>query len=297
MSEISSGESGSCEVRGDGNTAQSGDVYTSEVSEVEHTSDLSEGDVDVGFSNELDDSYSSYMEDGKIEDFDKNESSIEDENSSEDESLEHELNSKYSDYLNGEFASDEVVKNNETTTLENVNEESDDIGSELDKKYNEYIDKGNEKNDVTYTERGELKEADKVKLREETGWSNEIIDSTKSLEEAEIYRKADLKEEAIDGKTCLVRQDIDMEQKDEFGRTNKERMANGNPPLTESGETVELHHIGQKQNSPLAELTTQEHRGKGNDTVLHDKQKESEIDRTAFAKERKQHWESRSENC
>ena len=82
-----------------------------------------------------------------------------------------------------------------------------------------------------------------------------------------------MKEEDINGKKCLIRSDIDMEQKDEFGRTNKERMENGNAPLTESGETVELHHIGQKQDSPLAELTTQEHRGKGNDTILHDKQR------------------------
>lgn len=86
-----------------------------------------------------------------------------------------------------------------------------------------------------------------------------------------------------------------MNQKDELGRTNKERMENGQPPITKNGETVELHHIGQKADSPLAELTTQEHRGKGNDTILHDKQKESEIDRTEFAKERENHWEARAD--
>ena len=42
-------------------------------------------------------------------------------------------------------------------------------------------------------------------------------------------------------------------------------------------------------------MTTQEHRGKGNDTILHDKQKESEIDRIAFSKERENHWEARAE--
>lgn len=92
----------------------------------------------------------------------------------------------------------------------------------------------------------------------------------------------------------MIRDDIDMDQKDELGRTNKERMANGLSPITKTGETVELHHIGQKADSPLAELTTQEHRGKGNDTILHDKQKPSEIDREAFKTEREEHWESRA---
>ena len=47
--------------------------------------------------------------------------------------------------------------------------------------------------------------------------------------------------------------------------------------------------------SPLAELTRDEHRGKGNDTVLHNKQKESEINREDFAKERAEHWKARAE--
>ncbi|UTC89140.1 HNH/ENDO VII family nuclease [Treponema denticola] len=140
-----------------------------------------------------------------------------------------------------------------------------------------------------------LTEDEKRELKEETGWSDEIIDSIGSKEEAEIYKKAGLKEAEINSKKCLIREAIDMNQKDELGRTNKERMENGQPPITKNGETVELHHIGQKADSPLAELTTQEHRGKGNDTILHDKQKESEIDRIAFSKERENHWEARAE--
>lgn len=301
MSEISSGEvSGSevssTEVSGDSSTTQNGDVGAPEVSEAESASEVSESEVDEDFSAELDDSYSSYMEDGKIEDFEKSDTGDKIDEDSDDGSLDHELDSRYSDYLNGDHTKEEVHEEDIPQSPEQHETEIDDIDSELDKKYNEYIDEGNEKNESEII-RNELSEEDKAKLKEETGWSDEIVDSTKSLEEAEIYKKADLKEEEINGKKCLIRQDIDMEQKDEFGRTNKERMANGNPPLTEAGETVELHHIGQKQDSPLAELTTQEHRGKGNDTVLHDKQKESEIDRAEFAKERKHHWESRSENC
>ena len=139
-----------------------------------------------------------------------------------------------------------------------------------------------------------LSEEEKKQLKEETGWSDEIIDAIGSKEEAEIYKKAGLKEAEINGKKCLIRDDIDMNQKDELGRTNKERMENRLSPVTKTGETVELHHIGQKSDSPLAELTTQEHRGKGNDTILHDKHKKSEIDREAFKTEREQHWESRA---
>lgn len=140
-----------------------------------------------------------------------------------------------------------------------------------------------------------LSEEEKAKIKELTGWSDEILDAIGSMEEAEIYMKAGLKEVEINGKKCLIREDIDWNQKDEMGRTNKERAEQGLSPITKDGKTVELHHIGQHADSPLAELTTEEHRGKGNDTVLHDKTKESEIDRRAFANERSSHWEARAQ--
>ena len=143
--------------------------------------------------------------------------------------------------------------------------------------------------------RKELSDEEKQRIKEETGWSDEIIDAISSMEEYEIYKKADLEETEINGKKCLVRKDIDLEQKDSMGRTNSERMEKGLPPLDKNGRPIELHHIGQKPNSPLAELTTSEHRGKGNDTVLHDKKKESEIDRDKFAEERSEHWKNRIE--
>jgi len=143
--------------------------------------------------------------------------------------------------------------------------------------------------------RKELSDEEKQRIKEETGWSDEIIDAISSMEEYEIYKKADLEEKEINGKKCLVRKDIDLEQKDSMGRTNSERMEKGLPPLDKNGRPIELHHIGQKPNSPLAELTTSEHRDKGNDIVLHDKKKESEIDRDKFAEERSEHWKNRIE--
>lgn len=141
-----------------------------------------------------------------------------------------------------------------------------------------------------------LTDEEKEKLRELTGWSEEILDAIGSWKEAEIYMKAGLKEVEINGKKCLIRDDIDLDQEDEDGITNRERMERGRPPITKNGEEVELHHIGQKQNSPLAELTMEQHRGVGNDTILHDKTKETEIDRNEFGKERRDHWKDRVES-
>lgn len=143
------------------------------------------------------------------------------------------------------------------------------------------------------TEKKELTAEQKKEVKEKTGWSDEIIDSIGSMDEAEIYMKANLVETEINGKKCLIRNDIDIDQKDEDGITNRERMERGRPPITKNGEEVELHHIGQKPDSPLAELTMEEHRGAGNDTILHDKTKETEIDRNEFGKERREHWKDR----
>lgn len=293
MSEFGS-EVSSSEVSGDSGT-------TSDVSEVDTGSEVSESEMDEDLSHDLDDSYDSYMEEGEGKsfesDFDENEEVEETELEETDEppdDLESDLDSKYDSYIEDKDLSS--FEKGKATDVSEDDSEADDLDSEVDNHYNDYVEHGENDDSPENVEEG-LTEAEKEKLKEETGWSDEIVDSTRSVEEAEIYKNADLKEEDINGKKCLIRSDIDMEQKDEFGRTNKERMENGNAPLTESGETIELHHIGQKQDSPLAELTTQEHRGKGNDTILHDKQKETEIDRGEFAKERKQHWESRAENA
>lgn len=169
---------------------------------------------------------------------------------------------------------------------------------QLQEKLNEVIGKQNSENmseaDETEEKPEGLTDEEKAKIKEETGWSDEIIDAIGSMEEYEIYKKAGLVETEINGKKCLARNDIDWEQKDAMGRTNRERAEQGLSPINKDGKVIELHHIGQHSDSPLAELTTEEHRGKGNDTILHNKTKESEIDRQAFVKERNDHWESRA---
>ncbi len=127
------------------------------------------------------------------------------------------------------------------------------------------------------------------------GYSDSVIEVIGSEEEAKIYTDAELECSNVNGKDALIRTDVDLDTKDDFGDTNLERMDKGKPPLDSDGKPIELHHIGQTADAPLAELTKSEHMSNGNDLVLHDKSKESEIDRTSFNKERAEHWKARAE--
>ncbi|MFJ4133109.1 HNH/ENDO VII family nuclease [Pseudomonas cyclaminis] len=130
---------------------------------------------------------------------------------------------------------------------------------------------------------------------EQLGVPKEVLDAIGSEAEAKIYEGANLEPAEVNGKPALIRTDIDYDQKDAMGTTNLDRMKSGRAPLDANGKPIELHHIGQKSDSPLAELTSAEHRGNGNDNVLHNKQKESEINREDFDKERKDYWKARAE--
>ena len=187
-----------------------------------------------------------------------------------------------------ELGSDDIKKIEIPKELGSVDIEKIEIPKEL----------GNVENNQNNVEANEANEGltneQKLKIKEETDWSDEIINAIGSMEEYELYKKAGLEETEINGKKCLIRNDIDWDQKDSMGRTNKERAEQGLSPINKDGKVIELHHIGQHADSPLAELTPEEHRGKGNDTILHNKTKESEIDRQAFAEERSSHWETRA---
>lgn len=143
-----------------------------------------------------------------------------------------------------------------------------------------------------------LSNEEKNRIKEEhPDWPDEIIDAISSWEEYQIYDKANFNVGYINGKPCLIRADINLNQKDAQGRTNQERMENGLSPLDSNGRPIELHHIGQRADSPLVELTYEEHHLDGNDSILHDKNKESEVHGNGnnWNSQRKTHWESRSQ--
>ena len=149
-----------------------------------------------------------------------------------------------------------------------------------------------EKNEV----RG-LTDVEKDKIKAETGWSDNTVEHIRSMEEYKIYKDADLQEAEIGGKKALIRSDIDWGQIDEKGRTNAQRIEKGLSPLDRYGNSIELHHIGQKADSPLAELTDKEHRCDGNDNVLHDKNKTTEVhgEGNNWNNERQNYWHARAE--
>ena len=148
-------------------------------------------------------------------------------------------------------------------------------------------------NDISHYEKTPLRRSDKQELISETGWSKNIVDNMRWKEEASVYKDSNLVEKDVNGRPCFQRTDIDYNAKDDFGKTNKERMLDGKAPLAD-GKPVELHHIGQRQDSPLAELTFNEH--KSNFISLHEVPPQlSQIDRGEFRKEKAEYWRMRGE--
>ena len=110
-----------------------------------------------------------------------------------------------------------------------------------------------------------------AQIQRETKYSLKLIKNMHSVEEARVYEKPGLVENVINGKPALVRS-IDLSYETELSGkmvTNLERMKRGFPAIDpETGKAYELHHIGQKVDSPLAILTKKEHTE--NYKILHD---------------------------
>lgn len=125
-------------------------------------------------------------------------------------------------------------------------------------------------------------------IQENSNFSPEINNFIRNPNELNIYKG--LSEIDINNNKFLQKNDIDISAKDDFGMTNQERMHLGKSPIGNDGKPIELHHIGQKNDSPLAELTKTEHQN--NYSMLHQPQK-SEIDRNVFDNFREQYWKDR----
>lgn len=134
--------------------------------------------------------------------------------------------------------------------------------------------------------------AEKSRIMEASPYSDKINDYVRSESEVKVYQNGRLEEGVVNDRPVLKSPEIDPTFKDASGNTNLERMKMGRPPLDKYGESLELHHIGQKMDSPLAELTKSEH--KLYDKTLHDKSQPSVIDRDTFAFQRSAHWKARA---
>ena len=146
-----------------------------------------------------------------------------------------------------------------------------------------------------------LTDEERLKIKNETGWSDEIINSIKSMDQYEIYKKADLTKAEINGRKCLVKK-IDFDYVDEkTGLTNRELMERGRSPIDpKTGEKIELHHMGQDYDAPFAELNENSEHGDGNHSTLHPKTEGSwrntpELN-NQYQNEKREYWKARAKS-
>ena len=148
----------------------------------------------------------------------------------------------------------------------------------------------------TSDETDELQES----LEKESPYSPEVNEFISSQEELQVYKEAGLVEQKIEGRTCLIREKLDLNYVDkQSGLTNAELIAKGRSPYdAKTGERIELHHIGQDFNGPFAELKSfSEHdlysktlHKSEMDSWRRDPEKVNE-----YAIQRKAHWKRRFE--
>jgi hypothetical protein len=137
----------------------------------------------------------------------------------------------------------------------------------------------------------EIKREIQNEIEKKSPFTEPITRNIRNLEELNFYKKTTFYENEINGRLCLSRKDIDISLKDPFGRTNLERMEKGLSPIGIDDKPIDLHHIGQKNSSPLIELTKSEHHSKYG--ILHTR-KDTEINRDDFHKNRIEYWKVRA---
>jgi len=127
--------------------------------------------------------------------------------------------------------------------------------------------------------------------------SNGNVCATISPDEYAILKEAGLSPQLVNGRVCFIRGDIDLNFKDALGSTNLERMKEGLAPLdANTGRPIELHHVGQVPDGPLAELRMEEHRTAPNNLTLHPVREGSEVEHgVEWDQQRADHWKSRAE--
>ena len=144
---------------------------------------------------------------------------------------------------------------------------------------------------------------EKATIKEEMGWSDEIIDCIEGMDQYKIYKDANLHEAEINGRKCLIK-DIDYDYVDpKTGMTNRELMEKGRPPIDpKTGETIEIHHMGQEYDAPFAELCENSEHGDGKHKILHTKQEGSwrnnpELESRYNNVDRPNHWKERAKEA
>jgi len=126
---------------------------------------------------------------------------------------------------------------------------------------------------------------------------NQVESYFKSIGISDIEKelKESSKIERVEEK-IVAKRDITFKpcQKDATGRTNRERMKEGLAPIGTDGKSIELHHLKQKDNGIIIEVTNDEHNKYSK--TLHRYKDESEIDRKKFEKWKRKYWKQRAKD-
>jgi len=118
--------------------------------------------------------------------------------------------------------------------------------------------------------------------------SLDFIKNFHSMEEYNVYENASLKPVTVNNQKALVKA-IDWDYVDSDGLTNVQRVQKGKAPIDSTGKSYQLHHVGQKSDSPLAILTQDEHQK--NTKVLHYKNGNSNVEHgSVWEKQKKEFW-------
>jgi len=162
------------------------------------------------------------------------------------------------------------------------------------KELNEYLTQ----NDADSVELDDLYHVAKINEKNRIGkqskYSADVNKYMSTTKELKVYQNENLEEDDINGRIVLKDNHINLSAKDVKGRTNIERMEKGLAPLDEDGRPYNLHHVGQKADSPLAELKDNIH--KQNDSILHDKSVPTEVHggNINWDGERASHWKKKA---
>ncbi len=119
-----------------------------------------------------------------------------------------------------------------------------------------------------------LKRATKMSMNDiadiqtKSNFTDTTIKNIKSMDEFKVYQNANLVEYNYNGRTFLIPKDMNWDFVDPAtGLTNRQLIEAGYNPVDKFGIKYQLHHVGQKTNSPLALLTQEQHQG--NSSILH----------------------------
>jgi hypothetical protein len=87
---------------------------------------------------------------------------------------------------------------------------------------------------------------------------------------------------------------IDPTLVDSRGRTNLQRMEKGLAPLDSNGQPINLHHMLQTPDGPIAEMTQSFHQENSSTIHINSNKIPSGIDRSQFNSWKRQYWINRA---